>query len=167
MAFKGDFDTFFISNILQLLSDENKTGILQLTDGKKRVEIIIKEGSIIYALGAKLEFKLGSILKNKNIINTEQLENALKEGKEKNLALGTILVQQGLVSEDTLKEYIRHQVEEIIYDVFLWEKGEFEYKNTKLNLDRVIVTHLDVTRILIEASRRIDEMAISPKKKRR
>lgn len=163
MTFKGDFDTFFISNILQLLADENKTGSLRISNGKRQIEIIIKDGSIIYALGAKLEYKLGAILKNKNIITAEQLEDALKEGKKNNLALGNILVQKGLVPSNKLKEYIQEQVEGIIYDIFLWEKGEFEYKDSKLNLDRVIVTKLDVTRILLEASRRIDEMAVFKK----
>ncbi len=163
MALTGDFDTFFISNILQLLADENKTGTLRISDGKRQIEIIIKDGYIVYALGAKIEFKLGSILINKHIINANQLNDALEEGKKKNLALGNVLVQKGLISKDTLEQLIHEQVEEIIYDIFLWEKGEFEYKDAKINLDRVIVTRLDVTRVLLEASRRIDEIAIFKK----
>ena len=163
MALKGDFNTFFISNILQLLAAENKTGTLLISDGKRQIEIIIKDGYIIYALGARIEFKLGNILKNKNIITTEQLENALREGKKNNLALGTILVQKKIISNDNLEAFIRMQVEEIMYDIFLWEKGEFEYKDAKLNLDRVIVSKLDVTRVLLEAARRIDEMTVFKK----
>ena len=163
MALKGDFNTFFISNILQLLAAENKTGTLRISDGKRQIEIIIKDGYIIYALGARIEFKLGNIIKNKNIITTEQLENALREGKKNNLALGTILVQKKIISNDNLEAFIRMQVEEIMYDIFLWEKGEFEYKDAKLNLDRVIVSKLDVTRVLLEAARRIDEMTVFKK----
>lgn len=114
-------------------------------------------------MGARIEFKLGNILKNKNIITTEQLENALREGKKNNLALGTILVQKKIISNDNLEAFIRMQVEEIMYDIFLWEKGEFEYKDAKLNLDRVIVSKLDVTRVLLEAARRIDEMTVFKK----
>lgn len=160
MALKGDLGTFYISNILQLLTEENKTGVLKLFAGKKQVEIILKDGSIVYALGAKLEFKLGNILKDNHIITDAQLKAALAEGKNKNLAIGNILVQQGLVSRETLKKYVQEQVKEVIYDVFLWGTGEFEYNDVAVNLERVIVSPLNTTRILLEASRRIDEMAI-------
>lgn len=163
MTLAGDLNTFYISNILQLLSEENKTGILQISDGKRRIEIVLEEGFIIYALGAKLEYRLGAILTAENLITTEQLEEALTEGKNKNLALGNILVQKGFISNTILEEHLQKQVEEIIYDVFLWESGEFEYEDTAINLERVIVTKLDVTRVLLEASRRIDEMAVFKK----
>ena len=96
MALAGDFDTFCISNILQILAEENKTGILRITDGKRKIEIVLENGAIIYALGAKLEYRLGNILTDSNHITTEQLKDALKEGKDKNLALGNILVKKDL-----------------------------------------------------------------------
>ena len=48
----------------------------------------------------------------------------------------------------------------IVFNLFLWEKGSFEYKDTNINVDSMVVTKLNVMATLLEASRRIDEMSV-------
>lgn len=71
-----------------------------------------------------------------------------------------MLVEQGYIPMEQLKEFIRKQVEEIIYDLFFWEIGEFEYKDAKLNLSGMVVTEMDIMSAIMEASRRVDEMSV-------
>ena len=47
MAIQGNLETFYLPNLLQLLSNDKKTGILQLSEGEDKVEICFKEGTII------------------------------------------------------------------------------------------------------------------------
>ena len=62
-----------------------------------------------------------------------------------------------------LQNAIYHQVQNILYDLFLWQKGDFDYKDAKLNLEGLIVTELDTMEIILEASRRVDEMSVLKK----
>ena len=47
LDFKGNLKSIGLPTILQILSSDNKTGILQFTNGHKRRAICLKEGKII------------------------------------------------------------------------------------------------------------------------
>jgi hypothetical protein len=160
MSLKGNLETFYLNSILQLLSDDRKTGILMVKHAGTEVKVFVEEGDIIYATGSRKEDRLGYRLQNKGLITREQLQVCLEEGQEVKKALGKILVDRGFISSGDLEQVIRDQVEEIIFNMFLWEKGDFEYKDARLNLAGMVVTRLNVVKILLEASRRIDEMSI-------
>ena len=81
-------------------------------------------------------------------------------GTKRKKTLGKVLVEKGYITIKKLESIIHDQIEEIIFDLFIWEKGDFEYKDAKLNLQSMVVTKLNVVGVLLEASRRIDEMSI-------
>ena len=163
MSLKGNFETFYLNSIFQLLSDDRKTGVLRVTDGNKEIRVYFLDGDIIYAMGSQKQDRLGVLLKKQGIISQEQLRNCLAKGKEEKKALGKILVEQGYISEEKLSSIIYQQTEEMVFNLFLWDKGQFEYKDSKLNLKGMIVTRLKVVKLLLEASRRIDEISVIKK----
>ena len=55
------------------------------------------------------------------------------------------------------------QVENILYDIFFWKEGDFEYKDMELDLKRIRTVPLNIMNLLLEASRRIDEMSVLEK----
>ena len=63
MSLKGDFESFYMTSIFQLLSDEQKTGILRVTDGGKEIRIYFLDGNIVYAMGSQKQDRLGTYLK--------------------------------------------------------------------------------------------------------
>ena len=163
MHLKGNFETSFLASILQLLCNDKKTGVLRLIRDENEVKIFMKDGAVIYATGSQKESRLGYLLRNKGIISSKQLNACLSLAKEKKQALGEVLVAQGYISKERLKENIYKQAEDIIFDLFLWEKGSFEYKDVKLNLKGMVVTPLNIMNIILEATRRVDEMPIITK----
>ncbi|MGE5342676.1 MAG: DUF4388 domain-containing protein [Candidatus Omnitrophota bacterium] len=163
MALRGNLKSFFLSSILQLLHNDKKTGALQLKNAEDEVQIILQDGNIIYAMSSNKEFRIGRLLRRKEIITSEQLQECLLEGKERKQALGKILVEKGFVTQEQLRQFIQQQVEEIVYGVFLWDSGHFLYKDARLDLSGMIVTFLDMTKIILESSRRIDEMSVLKK----
>jgi Domain of unknown function (DUF4388) len=163
MGLNGDLDTILLASIFQLLHGDRKTGALQVRNGEQWVNVILREGTIIYAMSSDPRFRLGSMLQEKRIITDSQLKTCLDEGEATKQALGKVLVGRGLLSKELLEQFIRLQVEEILYSLFIWETGEFEYKDAMLNLTSMVVTHLDIMEVVFEASRRIDEMSILKK----
>ncbi|MEA2082945.1 MAG: DUF4388 domain-containing protein [Thermodesulfobacteriota bacterium] len=160
MNLKGEFESLFLTSILQLLCDDRKTGVLLVTSGKKQSRVFFAKGTIVYATGSQKEARLGYILKSNGILSDEQLQKCLESGREKKQALGKILLDKGYISLDALEKYNRKQVEEILYNMLLWKKGKFEYTDTKLNLRGMAVTQLNPMKLILEASRRVDEMSI-------
>ncbi|MBF0232316.1 MAG: DUF4388 domain-containing protein [Desulfamplus sp.] len=160
MNLQGDFEGLFLTSILQLLCNDQKTGLLRVTSGDNECKVFFEEGTIVYASGSQKESRLGYILRRDGIISVEQLQKCLELGREQKVSLGKILVDKGYVTMSTLKKYNTKQVEEILYSLLLWKKGKFEYKDIKLNLEGMVITQLNPMKLILEASRRIDEMSV-------
>jgi len=127
------------------------------------VKVYFQEGTVIYAISSQKEHRIGYFLKSKGMLSERDLQKCLQVGKQKKLQLGKVLVEEGYITVDDLKDVIRLQVENILYGLFLWQKGDFDYKDAKLNLSGLILTELDAMELILEASRRVDEMSILTK----
>jgi hypothetical protein len=163
MPLTGNLETFNLNSIFQLLSDDQKTGVLKVRNQDKEIRIYIKDGEIIYATGSQKRDRLGQFLKNNDLISQKQLLASLKKANTEKKALGKILIEQGILSSQKLKEIIQQQIEFLIFNLFLWDQGEFEYNDSALNLKGMIVAKINVVGLLLEASRRIDEISILKK----
>lgn len=160
MNLQGDFEGSFLTSILQLLCDEQNTGILQVRCGGKECKVIFNGGTIIYAQCSQKNHRLGALLSRDGVITEEQLNDALSltgTGKD---AIGKILLEKGYISLKILKEYNQKQVEEILYSILFWKKGKFEYKDAPMRFEGMVITQLNPMKVILEASRRIDEMSV-------
>src|SRR5438067_12542710 len=73
------------------------------------------------------------------------------------ILLGKILVMIDVISEEELQRLMRMKAEEAIYDIFLWRDGEFRFIDDELPTQEMIPLQVDVTGIIMEGTRRVDE----------
>ena len=118
---------------------------------------------VLLAVGIKKTKKVADFLKSKGMLSERDLQKCLQVAKQKKFQLGKVLVDEGYITIDDLKDVISLQVENILYGLFLLQKGNFDYKDAKLNLSGLILTELDAMELILEASRRVDEMSILQK----
>jgi hypothetical protein len=163
MSLKGKLEAFYLASLLQLLSDEKKTGVLQLSDGDNIVKIFVKDGIIVYASSSQREFRLGHLVTIKGIVPAEKVHECLLLAKKKGQSLGKILVEKGYTSKQNLKELLQQQAKEILNSVFLWKTGEFEYKDAPLSVEGKLVTRMNTLEIILESSRLTDEWSVITK----
>lgn len=160
MNLQGDFEGLTLASILQLLCNDQKTGVLTVSCDKEESRVFFEQGTIVYASASLKEARLGFLMRTDGIISAQQLQKCLAFAKEENVHLGKVLVEKGYISLDTLKKYNTKQVEAILYNLLFWKKGRFEYKDANLNLKGMIVTQLNPMKLILEASRRIDELSV-------
>lgn len=163
MSLMGKLETFYFASLLQFLSHDKKTGVLELNHDVNKVKIFIKDGIIVFATSSQKERSLGHLIRKQGILSENELQKCLQAAKETKHKLGTILVEKGYVSTQTLKKMLHHQVTEVLYDVFLWKAGEFNYKDVSINVEGKLVTQINTMGLVLEASRRIDEWSIIKK----
>lgn len=82
---------------------------------------------------------------------------AMEVQEESQILLGRILVMINAISEPDLLRLMKKKAEESIYDVFLWEEGNFEFVDGELPDLKMVPLSLDVTGIIMEGLRRYDE----------
>ena len=123
MNLQGDFEGLTLASILQLLCNDQKTGILTVTREDEESRVFFDQGTIVYASASLKHARLGYLLRTDGILSSQQLQRCLSFAKEEKVHLGKILVEKGYISLDTLKKYNTKQVETILYDLLFWEKG--------------------------------------------
>ena len=158
VGIKGNLKSLGLSAILQILSSENKTGVLQFVQGNRIRSIYIKNGKIVAASGRE-GLRLGQILSDKGLISQEQLQEALDKARETDKRVGEVLLDLGYIEENRLKELIRYQIREAVLDISFWVEGDFEYRDCPVEFDKRGVEDVSTMGIILEAVARRDEWA--------
>jgi hypothetical protein len=165
MSFKGNFNAFPLHSILQLLAEQGKNGTLEIGNGSKQAQICFHEGTIVCATGWQDDRRLGYILKKHGRINVKTLDEAISRSRLESQSLGKTLIEINAIDKATLKSALREQALDLICDLNLWENGEFEFKETPISFGSIERFAFNPIQLLIEASRRIDEMSVFREKK--
>ncbi len=163
MNLQGDFEGLTLASIFQMLCSDQKTGVLTVTCDREESRVFFEQGTIVYASASLKESRLGFLMRTDGVISPQQLQKCLAQAKEEKTHMGKLLVDKGYISLDTIKKYNTKQVEVILYNLLFWEKGQFEYEDADLDLKGMIITQLNPMKLILEASRRIDELSILKK----
>lgn len=127
---RGNIEDLPLVDILQVLHMQKKTGSLILQCRAGEGMIVVKDGMIVYAISPNQKMNLADLLVNRGVVSEKQLKKALEIQKstDYNLRLSSILADLNILSEATLNKYISWQIENAVYDLFTWEKGEFYFE---------------------------------------
>jgi DNA-binding response OmpR family regulator len=160
-ALAGDLRTIPAAEVLELLGQQEQTGIIAITRGTAQVELHFQGGKIMLGTAAGLpeELLLGRFVLESNLMSKPDLEQFLKSRAGSQSLLGAQLVKMGYLSSDDLKVAIRQQTCELVYDLLRWSSGKFAFRATP-SLSPVAADAslgLSVEAILMEGFRRVDE----------
>jgi hypothetical protein len=134
MSFVGKLEEFQLSDLLQIISTNEKSGKLNLTRHDTQGVIVFRQGKIIYAASSSARETLGFLLLSEDLITEEQLLKALEiqHQADEEKRLGSILVEGGALSSEALERVVRKQLEEVLNEFMAWEKGFFKFERLDL-----------------------------------
>ena len=159
MALTGTLKDFGIAEILQLIGQQAKTGVLHLHGRGDEIHIAIADGSVVRAeaAGRKARERLGNMLVRAELLTPDALEHALDVQKRTLRRLGDVLVEEGLISKAALREMTALQTTETVYRLFHWKSGTYAFEPGEVEWDRETVTPLRAESVLMEGFRQVDE----------
>jgi hypothetical protein len=159
MALTGTLKDFGIADILQLIGQQQKTGVLYLKSKEQEVQVFFREGNIVRAESVTRKKKdlIGNMLVRAELITEQQLESALETQKRTLKRLGDVLTSTGAISAQKLKQMMQLQVTETLYGLFLWKAGTYEFKQEEVQADSESITPLRAESVLMEGFRMVDE----------
>jgi hypothetical protein len=166
MALQGTLKDFSITEIIQLIGQQLKTGVLKIRRSKDLVEIHFVDGMIVHVYSNYRGKKdlIGEILVKAQLITEEQLERVLKIQKDTLKYLGEILVELQLLTKDDVLKVISTQIYETIYDLFWWEDGNFNFDLKLVESYKKIPFALSTEQVLLNILRMVDEWSEIEKK---
>jgi CheY-like chemotaxis protein len=171
IALAGDLAVIAMSDILELLQEQNLTGTLRAVNSetKARVELFFRRGQLQFAaaVGVAEEFLLGRFAVEAGDVTPEALAQVLDQRARaagKPPLFGADLVQRGLLSAGQLKHAMTRQTSELAYETLRWNRGQFQFQRTRSaqlpELARDAALEISVDRLLLEGFRRVDEWRV-------
>lgn len=157
MGITGNLKTMELAELLQWLSQSQKTGTLVVDNGQVQKQIFFRDGMIISSASTDPREHLGAFLVSHGFITDLELKQAVKMQESNKMLLGKILTTIGAISEQDLHRMLRLKAEEGIYDVFTWPEGAFRFLDNQLPAHNMVPIALDVPAIVLEGMQRLDE----------
>jgi len=154
----GDLGAINLADIFNLLGMSKKTGVLKLTRGAETRSLHWEQGEIVFARSNSVRDSLGNFLVRKGIITPEQ--NAVSASKiDETTRHGKVLVRMGFITADQLLWAVKQQVLEIVYSLFHWRYGFFEFVEGEADAKEKITLSMSTTKVIMEGIHRLDEWA--------
>ncbi len=157
VSLQGSLDPFKLPDVLTFLHSTRKTGMLTLTLAEREAYVFLRNGEVVYAASNQESLRLGPMLVRKKKLSRAQAEEIddlmLRSGGR----FGDIALQNGILSQSQLDDFLKVQVSEVIYDAFVWKSGDFGFYDG-IDLPKHAVTiAIDLSNLIMEGARRIDE----------
>ena len=166
MALKGDLTSVGLADVFQMLAMNRKEGLLSLrgTDSFKAL-YFGQQGVTLYYNEYGFLDRLLDALVRKGILSLDVLQALRKESGGDPIGTVESVLGSGVVPEETFLDCFREEMEEGIYDLFLWENVHWEFFEGAQALqghEGVINENffLNPDSLVMEAARRLDEWSV-------
>lgn len=129
MSVEGTLELVKLPEILQLVAQQRKTGILTVQGPQDIIAISFLNGQIVAAdaLNQTVEEGLSQILVGERLITAQDFSRAAAEYQSSGLRLLDHLVEKRYVARPDLLRALRIQMTRLLEQLLRWDKGEFKF----------------------------------------
>jgi len=166
MALKGDIKEFSLIDVIQLISQSAKSGILIITLDNITGKIYFKDGKLVDVKGEgeEFSFKIGNHLVSRGVITEEELKIYLEKQKKVPIRIGQILVDEGKITNEELKKFYKEHIKEKFSKILSFESGKYEFIQTIVDYNPDEIEPISIDTILLDLLKNIDEIKLFKKK---
>ncbi len=152
----GDLKAMPITEVFQWIAFSNKNGELHLQKDNDEVNIIFKNGRIVYVTSNIPSLLVGQLLLRYKMLNKSSLVKGLSLQKQLKIPIGQVLIEYNFLDESSVKRILEIQVEEVVYHILNWESGFFVFDEKDV---RDTMVSMPVDFLILEGLRRKDDMS--------
>ncbi|HEX4951894.1 MAG TPA: DUF4388 domain-containing protein [Thermoanaerobaculia bacterium] len=129
MAIEGSLEFFQLPDILQVVAQQGKTGILTVQGESDIIAISFDRGKIVGAdaLNQTLEEALGEVLAGQGLVAPPAFAAVAAEHRTRDGRLIDLLVQRGVIERSQLLGALRLHTMRLLSELLHWRKGEFKF----------------------------------------
>ncbi|KAF0249025.1 MAG: Zn finger domain-containing DnaJ-class molecular chaperone [bacterium] len=156
---RGELSQDCLPDVLRQLYLERRSGCLRLTQDHTRKEVFFELGAMIFASSNRREDRIGESMLRHSTITQEQFDQTQAQmGRGKRF--GKILVDLKIISERDLIANVTFQILDIIYSIFNWTTGHYEFYEVDKTISEDLKLELSTASIILEGVRRTSDMDV-------
>ena len=156
VVLSGSLSAFRLPEVLTFLSTTRKAGTLTVGSDGREASLFFNDGNLVFASSNQERFRLGSILLRKRKITQDQ-SNRIDSLMQRGGRFGQLAVQEGVLTDTQLRDFLKVQVSEIVYDCFAWTSGVFAFASDLALPAHAVTISIDLGNLIMEGARRIEE----------
>ena len=156
-SLQGSIKDFGVADILQLLSQQQKSGILLVENDKQTAEIYFSNGALVDVKCPQDTDRLGAILVKSSLVTAEQFGQALEKQKNTFEHICGILLAQGIISRENFERIILTYTYEVFDEILKWHTGTYRFVAQTVSRESSLVKLPGLESILLDVLRMIDE----------
>lgn len=162
MAFSGNIQDLSLIDVLQLISQSGKTGIMTVKSENIQAQVFLKSGKLVDVKSEENELseKLGTYLLNKDLITKEQLDVLLDKQNKIPVRFGTLMINEGYLTQKNLKKIMAEIIKEKFLKVLSIEIGTYDFEATIVEYNPDDITPMDLNSILLDILKDLDEIKL-------
>lgn len=122
----GDLQKVSVPRLLVALHTAQATGALTITRGPVKKILCVERGGPVYAASNVGAERFSSICIRRSLVTAEQLDALKKEAPQRRT--GEQLVERGILTPQQRKEIIGGQIKVILWSMFEWREGSYEFQ---------------------------------------
>jgi hypothetical protein len=163
MALEGELRDFNILEVIQLIGQQGKSGVLKVRGWDKQGDqvagIYFFEGKITHATFTHRTRGdlLGERLAKTGVISRGELDTALKNQKKTGQFLGETIVEGRMAKEQVVLNALHTQVHELVYDIFRLKEGKFQFAPLTDAKAPKISVQLNADEVMLNILKMVDE----------
>jgi hypothetical protein len=161
MALSGNLRDFSIPDVFRLVSLSGKSGVLHLSRDEAEGSVWFRDGEVFFAQSDRRRSLLGARLVAAGRVSAQALARAVEERTkepEGGRRIGEILIDDRAITHEVLESFVQEQIQDTIFDLFLWEDGAFEFEVPAIPpQDQDIGLAVSVENLVMEGARRLAE----------
>lgn len=154
---QGDLSAFRLPDVLTFLSNARKNGALTVASDSRIARLYFDFGSLVFASSNQEQLRLGTVLLKRKRITREQRDRIDALMTRDGGRFGERAIQEGVLTEAQVRDFLKVQVSEIVFDAFVWQEGTFAFDEQFDLPVHAVTIAVDLANLIMEGARRIEE----------
>jgi hypothetical protein len=163
MSLEGNLSSFGLSEILQLIAVQQKSGMLSISRQSSSMKLFFREGKIISTRDRRRSGgdPLKDYLARYGILTLDELARLTELSTQSKLDITDVIVSERALGEAELKTHCRNHIQEAVHDVLTWEQCSYKFiAGMEVTNGVKPLAEVAVEGLLMESMRRIDEFPL-------
>jgi hypothetical protein len=159
VALHGNLRDFGIGEVFQLIGQQQKTGVLEVSDGDVRLRVAFDGGSVVGGerVGAYEQAALGDMLVRTGLVTPQRLVTLERQIAERGAHLEPLLRESGEIPSRQLDEIVSLVTRETLFELLRWTRGSFHFTAGPIARRSESAELIPAEQLLMDGLRMVDE----------